>query len=294
MLSDGEFYIPVNGINLWVKIASSSLNTIPLVIIHGGPGGNNYVFERTTGIELEKHFTVIYYEQRGCGRSKAPKDASAYSNQILIDELHQFLHELNIPKIIPLGYSYGGEIALEFATKYPNSVEKVIAQAPTLFGNQERIFRTQLRGFSQIASKEMKLKIEEIIKSELTMQEKYNQVWNIADTDTVDKFLFIDQKIASLNRKMWEESKLVNTGVMFKVILESQKSSDLLEKLKLLTKPVLLIVGLYDRNVGLDLVRDFHAAILNSQMLIFNHSAHFPDLEESDRFIQEIVSFLQI
>jgi len=293
MLSDGEFLISVKGINLWVKIASSNLNTIPLVIIHGGPGGNNYVFERTTGIELEKHFTVIYYEQRGCGRSDAPKDITAYSVQIIIEELQILLNKLKIPKIIPFGYSFGSELALEFTAQYPDSVAKVIAQAPTLISNQNRFMWGQLHGFLQIASEDMKVKMHKIIQSDLTLQEKYKQVWDIADRETVDNFLFINQKIAIMNRTMWEESKLINTGLMFQAILETKKSSDLLSKLKLVEIPVLLLVGLYDRNVGLDLVRDFHDVIPNSQMIIFNHSAHFPDLEELPRLTEEIVKFIQ-
>jgi proline iminopeptidase len=168
----------------------------------------------------------------------------------------------------------------------------VIAQAPSLFSNQRRIFWTQLHGFSQIASQGMKVKIDNIIKSEISLQEKYHQVWNIADQATVDKFLFKNQKIAEKNRTMWEESKLINTGLMFQAIQDEKPSSDLLLKLKFITTPVLLLVGLYDRNVGLDLVRDFHAALVDSQMVIFNYSAHFPDLEELPRFTNEIVSFL--
>lgn len=73
MLQDGVHDLNIDGIQHWCKVAGTAHNTIPFVIVHGGPGGNHYVFERTLGVRLEEYITVVYYEQRGCGRSDAPK-----------------------------------------------------------------------------------------------------------------------------------------------------------------------------------------------------------------------------
>ena len=45
-IGNGEHYIEVNGIRHWIKIEGKENNTIPLLIIHGGPGGNLYTFEQ--------------------------------------------------------------------------------------------------------------------------------------------------------------------------------------------------------------------------------------------------------
>ena len=59
IVKNGEFYTEINSIMHWIKIEGAENKTRPLVILHGGPGGNHYTFERTTGPYLSKARTVI-------------------------------------------------------------------------------------------------------------------------------------------------------------------------------------------------------------------------------------------
>jgi hypothetical protein len=43
------------------------------IILHGGPGGAERPLFRYFNIELENHFVVVYWDQRGAGRSFDPK-----------------------------------------------------------------------------------------------------------------------------------------------------------------------------------------------------------------------------
>ncbi|QFF99180.1 alpha/beta fold hydrolase [Psychrobacillus glaciei] len=88
---NGEYHVVINEIQHWIKIEGKENNTIPLIIIHGGPGGNLYTFERTVGPYLAKERTVVYYEQRGCGRSEKPNSDNAYSIHELIDDFKKIL-----------------------------------------------------------------------------------------------------------------------------------------------------------------------------------------------------------
>jgi proline iminopeptidase len=45
--------------------------------------------------------------------------------------------------MIPLGFSFGGELALEYALAHPERAEKLILQSPTA-GDWERLYRVQL------------------------------------------------------------------------------------------------------------------------------------------------------
>lgn len=63
-LCNKEGNLLINGINHWYKIEGSEHGTIPIFIIHGGPGGNQYVLERTIGPKLAEKFTVIYYNNK--------------------------------------------------------------------------------------------------------------------------------------------------------------------------------------------------------------------------------------
>ncbi len=50
--------------------------------------------------------TVVYYEQRGCGRSEAPQDDGEYSINTLVEDLEELRKQLHVEKINLLGYSF--------------------------------------------------------------------------------------------------------------------------------------------------------------------------------------------
>lgn len=139
-----ELFLTLNGVDHWVrKIGNCNRDVPPLLIIHGGPGGNNYVFERTIGPFLENFWPVIYYEQRGCGRSAAPENKEAYSKEILVTDILELCQKLSLRRIIPLGYSFGAELTMELALHAPHLISKMILQSPSI-DDQERIGLVQV------------------------------------------------------------------------------------------------------------------------------------------------------
>jgi pimeloyl-ACP methyl ester carboxylesterase len=122
-----SLYLMESGIGIVLR----GVRTAPrLVILHGGPGGNAYVFEHTVGARLEQYATLIYYDQRGGGRSAAPTDPSAYGMDTLVADLEALRTQLSAAKISLLGFSFGAELALEYAVAHSDRVERLVLQAP--------------------------------------------------------------------------------------------------------------------------------------------------------------------
>ncbi|HDR4423195.1 TPA: alpha/beta fold hydrolase [Bacillus cereus] len=293
MLQDGVHYLKINGILHWCKVAGATHNTVPLIIVHGGPGGNHYVFERTLGLRLEETMTVVYYEQRGCGRSEAPQDDGEYSINTLVEDLEELRKQLKVEKINLLGYSFGGQLCLEYALKYSGNVKRMVLQAP-LLDDFDDMYIVQVEGFLKVTKGKMKEQILIISKSEISLKEKYNQVWSIVDTETVDRLLFKNEEFAKLNRSLWEESKLNNTGKMSKVIFEAKPALPLIERLKELKTATLVIAGAHDYNTGVGMSIKITSELKNSKLVIFENSAHFPDIEETEEVCEKVIDFLGI
>jgi len=97
---------------------------IPLVLLHGGPGGTHHYFHPS--FSCAKSFAkVIYYDQRGCGLSDY-KAGEGYTVEQAVDDLENLRKALNIDRWFVLGYSYGGALAQGYAVKYSDHLAGLV------------------------------------------------------------------------------------------------------------------------------------------------------------------------
>src|SRR6187397_1252152 len=80
-------YYCLGGLDQWVMIRGENLANPPLILLHGGPGMTETQLFRHFNAPLEKSFTVVYWDQRGSGKSYDPKipRASMTVEQFLAD-----------------------------------------------------------------------------------------------------------------------------------------------------------------------------------------------------------------
>lgn len=64
-------YQRLGGIDQWVMIRGENLTNPPLIHLHGGPGFSETRLFRHFNAPLEESFTVVYWDQRGAGKSFA-------------------------------------------------------------------------------------------------------------------------------------------------------------------------------------------------------------------------------
>lgn len=289
VLSDQEALVSLGGIRQWVRLAGTAHATVPLVVLHGGPGGNHWVFERTAGIHLEQHRTVVYHEQRGCGRSEAPLDPSSYSLELLVEDVRALIDWLGVPAVDLLGYSFGGGLALEVASVEPERVRRVVVQAPVLHLSDPVITRSQIAGLTWAASDEIQRQIRRLNLPDLNA--RLDAIWSLVDVETIDRFLFQSAVHALQNRTGWEESGLMNTGELAQA-LRDQPGPTVADHLPEVRVPVLVVSGRYDRNVPLSHSRLVADQLPQAELVVFEHSAHFPDIEETELFVGTVLGFL--
>ncbi|WP_137790224.1 alpha/beta hydrolase [Bacillus sp. E(2018)] len=288
---DGEYHLLVNEVSHWIKIEGSVNKSLPLLIIHGGPGGNHYVFERTAGPKLAEKRTVIYYEQRGCGRSDA-QHSEDYSVELLVNDFSCLMEKLGIKKVDVLGYSFGGELALEIALAFPELINKIVLSAPSLMFS-DMVYDIQIQGFKKISDEAFLHRIEKLLSQNLTLKEKWERIWALADSELVDRFLFEDVKVAKYNRRLWENSGLSNTGQMMKALQRNPPSTPLEKRLKQIKHLTLILTGVHDRNTGMKISKIMKQELPNSELHVFLKSAHFPELEEEYEFVATTLDFLR-
>jgi proline iminopeptidase len=294
-LANKEGYILSNGLNHWYKIEGCEHSTTPILIIHGGPSGNQYILERTLGPKLAQKFTVIYYEQRGSGRSDKPKNSKEYSIDILVKDLEGIRKELNIEKMYLLGTSFGSWIAMEYALAYSHRVEKLILQGP-VDGNWQRLSMNQIWGLYYSGSEKICREISRIMGEDATIEKKKEQVWNVVDEETIAKFSLHNHSLIPEAIKLMRESSKYGFNEDFHNAITKAPIiyPTLLDKIKTLSVPTKIIVGLHDRNTGVEMSRDIAQRIPNSTLAILYNCAHYPESEELENYCKEIIDTLTL
>ena len=124
-------YVKIGGIDQFILIRGKSKDNPLLLILHGGPGTPETPMFRKYNSELEEYFTIVYWEQRGAGKSynKSIPDSSMTLDQFINDthELTYFLKtQFKKDKIFLLGHSWGSLLGVKTINKYPNDYHAYI------------------------------------------------------------------------------------------------------------------------------------------------------------------------
>src|SRR5262245_52915683 len=106
-------YVTVNGVRL--NYLDWGGTGPVLVLIHGLTDSPHVFDDLATGIR--DRFHIIAYARRGHGSSGAP--TGPYDSATLVEDLHQLLDQMRIPRASLLGWSMGGNEITEFAGQYP-------------------------------------------------------------------------------------------------------------------------------------------------------------------------------
>jgi pimeloyl-ACP methyl ester carboxylesterase len=101
----------------------------PLILLHGNGEDGSYFKHQINCFSAD--YRVIAIDTRGHGQS--PRGEKSFTIVQFAEDLHDFMDEKGIAKAILLGFSDGGNIALTFALKYPERVERMIVDGANLF-----------------------------------------------------------------------------------------------------------------------------------------------------------------
>jgi len=121
-----ESRIAVGGASLYAREVGHGQ---PIVILHGGPDFDHAYFLPDLD-RLADGYRLIYYDQRGRGKSAehvGPDDVSLASD---IDDLDKLRQHFKLESMTLLGHSWGAVLALEYALRHPGAVSRLILLNP--------------------------------------------------------------------------------------------------------------------------------------------------------------------
>jgi len=114
---------------------SGNENGIPVLFIHGGPGGGSGPKSRC--FFDPDLYRIIIFDQRGAGRSTPHAELDGNTTQDLIEDMEKIRQHLGIEAWVLFGGSWGSTLSLLYAQAYPNRVLELILRGIFLCRKQD-------------------------------------------------------------------------------------------------------------------------------------------------------------
>ncbi len=281
-------------------------STLPVMLfLHGGPGSPELPFMKHYNRDIEKDFVMVYWEQRGAGKSFSRDIPSATMNmdRFIADtrELSEYLIErFGQEKIYLMGHSWGSLLGIMTAYQYPELYHAYFG-----VGQVADQYRAEMISFEWVQEQARLANDEKAIRQLAEL--------NFPDTtastkDWVDFLMherqFVMQYGGSMRevRSMWPMVKMImNTreytlgdkvkymeGSLYSLenMWEEVMMANLFTTIDSIHLPVYIFQGLYDYQTAHAVAKDFYDQLKAPEkgFFTFEHSAHMPLMEEVEKF----------
>lgn len=284
-LSPTEGYVDVEGGRVWYRIVGSG-NATPLVLLHGGPGAPSHYLNPLEQISEDR--PVIFYDQLGAGRSDRPTDTTLWRVDRFVDELAQLRSALGLDEVHILGHSWGAMLAMDYMLTEPDGVKSIIFASPSL--NVKRWTDDAKRLLTALPDETQSV-IEQHETAGTTDDPEYQQAvmdyYGLYLTRSDPWSPHLEAAFENFNTEiyglMWGLSEFTANGT-----LRDYNREDVLPSIDI---PVLFTAGRYDEATP-ETLQHFHNLVPNSEIAIFENSAHMTMLDEPKAYADAIREFL--
>lgn len=278
--------VEVNGVRLFFDVEGAKL--VPdgplmrekptLVLLHGGPGMDGSYFKPYFSA-LADIVQLIYLDQRGCGRSeRGPRDK--WTLDQWGDDVQAFCDALEIHRPIVCGSSFGGEVAMSYATRHPRHPAKLILLSVSARLNVERIGAA----FERLGGAEARAVAE--------------RFWRDATLEHGAEYM---RTCAPLYFRTPQDPErdaraMVNAELTMQYLTQGGEAQrcDFLPKLPAVACPVLLVGGEDDPVTTIEDMEEI-AAVIPSHLVRFERIAdcgHGPFFDAPERTVEVIREFI--
>ena len=290
-VSTEEGFVSFKGYKVWYRIVGDheEPGKLPLLCLHGGPGAPHDYLEPLEAMATTGR-RVIFYDQLGAGNSDHPHDPSLWTVSLFVEELGVIREALGLEGVHILGQSWGGMLGMEYALTQPQGlISLIVADSPASMP-QWVAEANRLRAELPPEVQETLLRHEA---AGTTDEPAYQEAMLVFYRRHVCR---LDPWPECVNRafdKLLKDPEVYNTmnGPSEFHVIGVIKDWDIVDRLGEIRIPTLVISGRYDEATPM-IAETVHRGIHRSEWVLFENSAHMPHVEETERYMQVLTSFL--
>ncbi|WP_440117749.1 alpha/beta fold hydrolase [Paenibacillus sp. QZ-Y1] len=290
--------VEINGAGHEVMIRGRDRNNPVLLFVHGGPGCSEIPYVRKYQEELEKHFTIVHYDQRGSGKSyHFMEDYSDLTSDVLVEDLLALTDDvttkLGQEQVVLVGHSFGTYIGTKAAAKAPDKFMAYIGIGQVADTAQSELDSLEYTIEQAVqAGNSDDVERLELLRGSIERGEKYTP------RDLVRKYggaarLIDDNRDYTLGFLLGTEYNALDViryslGVRAtqEILLKEESARHLSDIVKQLDIPTYFVMGKYDYMTSVSAARNYFDELKApvKEFVLFEESAHYPQFEEKERF----------
>ena len=308
-------YLTINNTQQYVLIRGENVSNPILLFLHGGPGASATAMLRKFNSDLEKHFTIVYWDQRNAGKSykkKFPKEEIKVQKYIQdVDILVSYLkNRLKAKKILLVGHSWGSRLGMYSIQKYPENFIAYVGIGQELASYEGELISYQYTLNKAKESNNVKAikELEEIGEPQSGDYAKMykngyrdfkkQKKWLIKlGGDSYGKPIYFNWLLSTWFSREYSFFDLIkwvkSEGFSANNIIYDQdyNNIDFFKQFPEVKIPVFFISGKCDYNTPWSLVEKYCNSIKApyKEFIKFEKSGHNPVFEESEKFNKEII-----
>ncbi|HZI83389.1 MAG TPA: alpha/beta fold hydrolase [Casimicrobiaceae bacterium] len=283
-----EGRVPVPGAELYFREIGSGP---ALVVLHGGPDFNhNYLLPDLD--RLSSAFRLIYYDQRGRGKSSRGVVPEAVSLDSDVEDLDRLRRYFGLGSIAVMGHSWGALLAMEYAASHSDRVSHLILLNTAPASRADLLCLRQRRQAEEPATL---AKMRDIAKTpgyasgDIRTEAEYYRLHYGSTLRRTDR---VEDLVRRLRSHFTPEDILKARAIEDRLCEQTWMSPDydVLARLRKLKAPTLVVHG--DRDlVPLECALHVAEAVPGSRLAVLLDCGHFCYLERPCEVLQAIVGF---
>jgi len=274
----------INGIHLHV-VEAGDKNGVPILFLHGFPE-HWYGWKNQIDHFAALGYRVIVPDQRGYNLSAKPADVQAYKVENLIQDIVSLIDHLMLKDTFLIGHDWGGIVSWQLAMYHPRLFRKiVIVNVPHPGALRKKLLPSQLFKSWYIFFFQLPL-LPELLNGSNNFAFMAKSMLKSSLPGTFSPYDM------SVYRQAWKQgiSSMINWyRAMRKSLLFRKKPSEF----PMINKPLLLIWGKKDAFLSYELAPLSLEFCTNGQLITYEDATHWVHHERSERFNNDISSFIE-
>ncbi len=274
-----------------VRIDDTSLFVVergsghPIIVLHGGPGLDHHEFADYLD-PLTDTYRLLLVDQRANGRSeKAPQET--WTLERMAQDVIMLARALGLDRYAVLGHSYGAFVALQNAVDYPGMATQTIVSGGIPSMKYLEVVEQNLNAFEPVELREQVI-ASWAREASVETQEEFAQL--MADQFP---FHFADPRDPKIADYLERTKDTVYAPDVLRVFAASGYGGiEVEDRLAEITQPVLVTTGRHDRTCTVEAAEAIANGISDAELVIFEQSGHMTFVEEQDRYLEVVRSFL--